>query len=75
MLNILSKWPTGSRYICNPAPTDTDNDTVILVSDIEAATKDLVANGWEVGGSLNINKIETLMEILFDRQNEPVQEF
>ena len=28
---IIKKWPTGSRYICNPPVTDTDNDTVALV--------------------------------------------
>lgn len=51
-INILSKWPTGSRYICNPPPTDTDNDTVILVASFEEATKALLADGWEEGGSL-----------------------
>lgn len=26
----VSSYPTGSRYICNPPPQDTDNDTVVL---------------------------------------------
>jgi hypothetical protein len=29
---VIFRAPTGSRYICDPAPADTDNDTVILAS-------------------------------------------
>ena len=38
VIAILDKWaisyhPTGSRYICNPAPTDTDEDIVCLATE------------------------------------------
>ncbi len=49
--NFLDYWPSGSRYICNPPPTDTDNDTVILAENIAAACDALVKDGWEYGGS------------------------
>ena len=48
--DFISSWPTGSRYICNPAPTDTDNDTVVLVEDLEKAKTALVSFGWTVSG-------------------------
>lgn len=48
---VLSKWRTGSRYICNPAPTDTDNDTMFLVTDIEKARQALRDDNWKEGGS------------------------
>ena len=44
-------WPTGSRYICDPPPTDTDNDTIVLVEDGVAFDSILMTNGWEFGGS------------------------
>lgn len=46
--------PTGSRYICNPAPTDTDEDYVVLVSPdnfnalIDAISLD---DNYDLGGS------------------------
>lgn len=37
--------------MCSPAPTDTDNDTVILAEDIGLAATSLFKDGWEYGGS------------------------
>lgn len=51
MIEHISTWPTGSRYICNPPPADTDNDSVILVKDLQKAFKALVEDYWEVDGS------------------------
>lgn len=44
---ILKSHPTGSRYICNPAPTDTDNDTVFLVNGFYDWVNTLRNEGWE----------------------------
>lgn len=45
---ILQWYPTGSRYICNPPPLDTDNDTVILVKSLLKAQKFLLVDDWVV---------------------------
>ncbi|UFK09547.1 hypothetical protein [Xanthomonas phage DES1] len=37
---IVAKAPTGSREICNPAPTDTDEDYIVLVEDINGQDLD-----------------------------------
>jgi hypothetical protein len=29
--HAIAYYPTGSRYICSPAPTDTDEDYVVLL--------------------------------------------
>lgn len=44
---------TGSREICNPAPTDTDEDWVVLVSKplYEDLIEELFSQGYEIGGS------------------------
>lgn len=44
---VIMSYPTGSRYICNPAPTDTDNDTVILVNGFYDYQQMLRDDGWE----------------------------
>jgi hypothetical protein len=44
---VLRSYPTGSRYICNPAPTDTDNDTVILVNGFFDYDELLINEGWQ----------------------------
>lgn len=44
---IIRSYPTGSRYICNPPPTDTDNDTVILVNGYYDWENILLDDGWE----------------------------
>ncbi len=48
---VLRSYPTGSRYICNPAPTDTDNDTVFLVNGYYDYTTVLLNDGWEQCGN------------------------
>lgn len=45
--------PTGSRYICNPAPMDTDEDWLILVhpDKFEDILSHICVSGYELGGS------------------------
>jgi hypothetical protein len=52
--HALSITPVGSRVTCNPAPTDTDRDWLVLVDKVnESALWDyLSTNQWEIGGSL-----------------------
>jgi hypothetical protein len=47
---VLFSHPTGSRYICNPAPTDTDNDTILLVNGFFPWQEMLLNDGWEQCG-------------------------
>lgn len=51
---VLSITPVGSRVTCNPAPTDTDRDWLILVDQNEEwrVFEFLSTDGWELGGSL-----------------------
>lgn len=44
---VFRSYPTGSRAICNPAPKDTDNDTVILVNGFYDWAQLLIEDGWE----------------------------
>ena len=46
---VYASYPTGSRYICNPPPTNTDKDTVILVNGYYDWQKLLLNEGWEDG--------------------------
>ena len=46
-------FQTGSRYICNPAPTDTDDDYMCLVEDIFATHRYLTEKGCTLGGSMS----------------------
>jgi len=43
---------TGSRIICDPAPTDTDRDIALLVRDVSAAAGSLFEYGWCVPDTL-----------------------
>ena len=47
---VLRSYPTGSRYICNPPPMDTDNDTVYLVNGYYNWGLSLLKDGWEQCG-------------------------
>ena len=42
--------PTGSREICTPAPTNTDEDYIAFTSDNEVTQQNLMDNGWIVEG-------------------------
>jgi hypothetical protein len=44
----------GSRVTCNPAPTETDQDWLVFVTenDYDQFAAHLLSTGWEVGGSL-----------------------
>lgn len=50
---VSSIFPVGSRVTCNPAPTDTDADYLVLVSpeNAERFLIDLGVGGYEAGGS------------------------
>jgi hypothetical protein len=39
--------PVGSRVTCNPPPTDTDEDFLVLVKDMQSAVDGLKALGFE----------------------------
>lgn len=47
---VFKSYPTGSRYICNPPPTDTDNDTIFLVNGYYDYEEFLLNDGWEPCG-------------------------
>lgn len=47
---VIKSYPTGSRFICDPPPTDTDNDTVILVNGFYDWQSALEKEGWDDGG-------------------------
>jgi len=47
----ITSFPTGSNYICNPPVTNTDIDTMYLVSDMEKTYTELVAQGWKYGSN------------------------
>lgn len=42
--------PVGSRVTCNPPPTDTDEDFLVLVKDMQSAVDGLKALGFERSG-------------------------
>jgi hypothetical protein len=50
--NILVVEHVGSRVTCNPPPTDTDDDWLYLVVDIEEAVRSFKKDGFYVDGSL-----------------------
>lgn len=46
---IKACYPTGSRFICNPPPTDTDDDRVILVDEFPDP-ESMKDQGWNRDG-------------------------
>lgn len=70
--------PVGSRVTCNPAPTDTDEDYLLLIPD-DGGDEDAPAwtkynnltfylhqNGWERGGSLVAGDVDLPAEARFE---------
>lgn len=56
----------GSRVTCDPPPTDTDQDILVLVDAFafNAKRRELSAAGWELGGSqVNIGDMEDPAEM------------
>lgn len=54
-MDQVARWhPTGSAYTCNPPVTDTDIDYLVLCAEgtHESYVKDLLAEGWQIGGSV-----------------------
>jgi hypothetical protein len=51
--NYVDSFETGSRYICNPAPMDTDLDMMVLVTEgaLNYVEDDLIIAGFKLGGS------------------------
>ena len=63
----LSITPVGSRVTCDPAPTNTDRDWLVLVDkENESKLWDyLSTNQWELGGSLPDDENNTLPDDRF----------
>ena len=56
-------WPVGSRVTCNPAPTDTDEDWLVLCCDHKALKffdETVDAAGFKLGGSLIDDNVNTV---------------
>lgn len=53
----LNTLHTGSRVICDPAPTDTDDDYIMLVfpEKVYELAIHLLSDGWVVGGSMPVD--------------------
>ena len=52
-LDKAKQWAyVGSRVTCSPAPTDTDQDILVLVEDIEEWREGMIEEGFEVAGSI-----------------------
>lgn len=54
--------PCGSRVTCNPPPTDTDRDFVLLIAESkwQAFIDEVTSIGWEQGGSNLPDDVNTL---------------
>lgn len=53
MILECKDWePVGSRVTCNPAPTDTDEDWLVLVKSMNVFVDMSKPNGWLCGSSL-----------------------
>lgn len=60
-------FQTGSRYICNPPPMDTDDDYMCLVSSLDAAHRILTDKGCELGGSLSpVETSSDMTDLIFE---------
>lgn len=60
--HAISITPVGSRVTCDPAPTNTDRDWLVLVDRLteNELWKYLSEDGWELGGSLPDDENNTL---------------
>lgn len=55
--------PVGSRITCNPPPTDTDEDFLVLATDFQSLVEDLLDQGYTVCGEEDyVMPIEEHME-------------
>ena len=68
---IIGELPTkvtavGSRVTCNPPPTSTDRDWLVLIdaAKFDFFAAELLADGWEVGGSMIPNDENYLPEVV-----------
>lgn len=60
-------FQTGSRYICNPPPMDTDDDYMCLVSSLDATHRILTDKGCELGGSLSpVETSSDMTDLIFE---------
>ena len=61
---------TGSRVICNPPPTDTDDDYLFLLGEgtVQALEAALVRDNWKLGGSFGTKRLSA-REDIFDPKN------
>lgn len=56
--DIIAIHPTGSRYICDPPVTNTDEDFIVLATDVNSLLGSLHADGW-TGGETYRHQIPT----------------
>lgn len=52
-IDTLFHMPVGSRVTCNPAPTDTDEDWLCKVTNLDTFIDQAIAAGFTLDGSLN----------------------
>jgi hypothetical protein len=52
--------PVGSRVTCTPPPTDTDEDFLVLIDEEKFGELylNLMADGYELGGSVPLNEVD-----------------
>lgn len=58
LIQIVSQNRVGSRVTCNPAPTDTDDDRLVLVHQLQPFVGAAMAVGFACGGSPIFNGTE-----------------
>jgi hypothetical protein len=44
---VLDYFPTGSRIICNPPVMNTDEDFVLITSDLSKFNEEAASDGWQ----------------------------
>ncbi len=76
--NILAIEHVGSRVTCNPPPTDTDDDWLYLVANIEEFVQSFKKDGFYVDGSLMGGNVVAENEVckhgLFVSMKHPVDD-
>jgi hypothetical protein len=62
--NYLSITAVGSRVTCNPAPTNTDQDWLVLIDENKWTqfSEDMETYGFELGGSLEFDEKQFLSQ-------------
>lgn len=64
--SLIAHFPTGSRVICNPPVMDTDEDHVLLVTNLGLAKEQLVRQGYTMTTDEGYQKAPKLMNFMSD---------